>query len=264
MNNRMISLPLLRRLVLAAAALACALPLTLTQAQASPFNWIAGEKIQGSGNMTRQTRELAHFTAVSLNLPGKLELRIGNTESVSIETDDNLLPLIESVIEDGMLKLRPAKRNLNLQPRNLRIVVQARSVDQIKLGGSGSIESDALKGDKLRFEIGGSGSINVKGLDGDSAVVAIGGSGNLRSGPGKVNRVSVSIGGSGDVDLGQVRAQDASVNVAGSGEALVWASNSLSASIAGSGDVKYYGDPKTSKSVAGSGTLRRMGDAPGK
>ena len=249
---------LLRPLVLAAAALACAMP--LTQATASPFDWMGGEKVVGNGNIKKQTRELAHFTGVALSLPGKLELRIGNTESVTIETDDNILPLIDSVIEDGVLKLRPSKRKLNLQTRTLKIVVQARSIDQIKLGGSGSIEADALRADKLTFDIGGSGSINLKGIDSDSAVVAIGGSGNLRAGSGKVNRISISIGGSGDVDLGQVKSQDVSVNVAGSGKAIVAASASLSATIAGSGDVNYYGNPAVSKTVAGSGSVKKLGD----
>lgn len=248
----------LHSLLLAAAALACAAP--LTQAAASPLDWMRGEKIVGNGNIKKQTRELAHFTGVTLSLPGKLELRIGNTESVTIETDDNVLPLIESVIEDGVLKLRPSKRNLNLQTRNLKIVVQARSVDNLKLGGSGSIESDALRGDKLRLDIGGSGSINVKGLEAENAVVAIGGSGNLRAGPGKIGRISITIAGSGDVDLGQVKAQDVSVNVAGSGAATVAASGSLSATIAGSGDVNYYGTPSISKTVAGSGTVKKLGD----
>ena len=44
-----------------------------------------------------------------------VELRIGNSEGITIETDDNLLPLIETVIENGTLKIRPVKRNMNLQ-----------------------------------------------------------------------------------------------------------------------------------------------------
>ena len=255
-------LPLLRHLVFAAAALVLAGALPMTQVSASPFNWFGGEKVAGNGNVKQEKRAVQGFSAISLNLPGKVELRLGDSESVTIETDDNLLPLVESVVEDGTLKLRPARRNLNLQTRNLRIVVQARAIQQLKVGGSGSIESDALRGDKLRFDIGGSGSINIKSMDAESASVAVGGSGNFRSGAGKVNSLSVSIGGSGDVDLGQVQAQDARVSVAGSGDALVWATSQVSASIAGSGDVKYYGDARASKSVAGSGTLRRVGDAP--
>jgi hypothetical protein len=250
----------LRHIVLAGSALAFLAP--ACQALASPMNWGGGERVQGKGNLKKQSRELGHFTGVSFSLPGSVELRIGATEGVTIETDDNLLPLIETTIENGTLKIRPAKRNMNLEPRTLKIVVQAKEVDRIALGGSGSIDSDALRGARLQFDLGGSGSINLKGIEGESVSVTVGGSGNLKTGGGWANKLSVSIGGSGDVQLGQVKANDASVSVAGSGQATVWARDSLSVTIAGSGDVSYYGDPKISKTVVGSGGSRRLGGAP--
>jgi len=250
----------LRQAALAMAVLACAIP--ATEAMASPLDWIAGERIQGSGVIKKQSRELAHFTGVSLSLAANLELRIGTTESVVIETDDNLLAQIETVIENGTLKIRPVKRNMNLSSRTMKIVVTAKEIDRIALGGSGSIESDALKAPKLSIDLGGSGSINIKALDAESVAVSLGGSGNLKTGGGTAASVSVSIGGSGDVDLGQLKAREASVSLAGSGAATVWPSTALSVTIAGSGDVNYYGDPKVSRSVVGSGGTRRLGAAP--
>lgn len=251
----------LSRLALAAAcALAFAVP--AQQAAALSFNWNGGEQVQGSGHVIKQTRELGHFTGLALAVPGKLELRIGNTEGVTIEADDNVLPLVETVIENGTLQIRPTRRNLNLRTQNLKIVVQARNVDRIALAGSGSVESDALRAPKLKFDLGGSGSINVKGVEGDTVAVTLGGSGDLKAGGGAARQVSVSIGGSGNVELGQVKAATASINVAGSGEATVWATNALSMNIAGSGDVNYYGDPTVSKSVLGSGGAKRLGAAP--
>ncbi|MDQ1830465.1 head GIN domain-containing protein [Massilia scottii] len=247
----------LRHLILA-AALACALPAS----QAAGGDWFSGDKVQGSTIVKRETRALGHFTGVALSLPAKVEVRIGSTESVSIETDDNLLPLVETVIENGTLQLRPNKRNLSFKTRHMKIVVQAKSLDHISIGGSGSIDADTLRGDKVSINVGGSGSIVLKGIEADNAVIAVGGGGSLTSGTGALNKVSISIGGSGDVNIGKVKARDAKISVAGSGEAIVWASDTLNASIAGSGDVKYYGDPKVSKSVAGSGNTRRLGDAP--
>jgi hypothetical protein len=250
----------LRQVVIAAAVVACAVPLTF--AVAGPMDWLAGAKVQGSGKVQKQTRALAHFTGVNLNVPGDMELRLGTTESITIETDDNLLPLIESVIEDGVLKIRPVKRNTNLHTRNMKIVVMAKNIDRLALSGSGSIDADPLKAGKLQFDIGGSGSINVKGIDAEAVAISLGGSGDMKSGAGRAGSLSVSIGGSGDVDVGKVQATDASVSVAGSGEAIVWANAGLSVTIAGSGDVNYYGDPKVSKSVLGSGDVTRMGAAP--
>lgn len=244
-------------LVLALSALALAAPASPAFASNS---W-SSERVQGNGTIKKQSRELAHFTGLAFGLPGKLELHIGNNEGIVIEADENLLPLIESVIEDGTLKIRTSKRNMNINAHTLKITVNAKTVERLALGGSGSIESDALKGSKMQFDLGGSGSINIKGIDGESVAVSVGGSGNLKSGPGSAKRASVSIGGSGDVNLGQLKVDDASVSVAGSGEALVAPRNTLSVNIVGSGDVSYYGNPTISKTVMGSGSIKKLGDS---
>lgn len=249
------------QLILAACILACATPLTQSVAHAASWGW-GGEQVQGNGVIKRQQRELGAFNGVSSNLAAKVEIRIGTTEGVSIETDDNLLPLIETVVEDGMLKIRTTKRNMNLNTRTLKIIVQAKALDHISLGGSGSIDSDPLRASKVKLDLGGSGTINLKGIETDSLSVNLGGSGDLRADTGKATKVSVSIGGSGDVKLGKVRADSVSISIAGSGVATVWALNSLSLTVAGSGTANYYGDPHVTKTVLGSGTTRRLGASP--
>ena len=251
----------LRQVALAVTVLACAIP--PTQAVAAPFDWIGGgEQVKGSGTIKKQSRELGHFTGISLSVPGNLELKIGSGENITIETDDNILPMIETVVENGILKIRPTKRNANFSTRTMRLTVNAKDINRLSLGGSGAIESDALRADKIQLDLGGSGSINLKGIEAQAVSLSVGGSGNLKSAGGTTGSLSVSIGGSGDVDFGKVKARDASVSVAGSGEATVWASTDLSVTIAGSGDVNYYGDPKVSRSVVGSGDIKRVGTAP--
>ena len=258
MNQRAPS-SFVRRAVLAgciAAGLAIA-------GQTAAASWtLGGEQVQGSGRIVKQNRQVSGFSGLALGVPGRVELRIGNSEGVTIEADDNVLPLLETVVEQGVLKIRPARRNLNLQTRSIRVVVQARAIDRLSLGGSGSIDADPLKARQLDVDLGGSGSINLKGVEADTLSVSLGGSGDLQAARGKVGKLSVSIGGSGDVDLGRVQATSASVSVAGSGEAKVWPRNALSVTIAGSGDVSYYGDPRVSKSTVGSGEVKRIGAAP--
>jgi len=254
------SRPLLRTLALP-AALACALACAAAPSAAGGWPW-GGEQVQGSGSIKRQARQVAHFNGLALEVPGKLELRMGDSEDVTIETDDNLLPLVETVVENGTLKIRPTKRNLNLKTKHLKIVVNARQIERLALGGSGSIDADALRAPRLDVDLGGSGDISVRGLESDTVAVNLGGSGDFKAGKGTARKLSVSIGGSGTVDMGRVQSDSASVSVAGSGEATVWARNELSMTIAGSGDVNYYGDPRLSKSIVGSGDARRIAGAP--
>jgi hypothetical protein len=239
----------------------CGFAVVVAAAPAQAGSWNS-ERVKGSGQVKTEARAVGHFNGVALALPGSVELRIGNTESVTIETDDNLLPLIETVVENGTLKIRATRRNVNFDTRRMKFVVQAKAVETLAVDGSGSINADPLRGSKVMVAIGGSGSINVKSIDSESLSVNIGGSGDLKVGGGAAKRLTVSIAGSGDVDMGRLQSTDASVNIAGSGDATIAVRDQLKVIIAGSGDVNYYGDPRVSTTVGGSGGANKLAGTP--
>jgi hypothetical protein len=253
---------LLQAFVLAAGLCALLAPATPALA-ASSWEWSSGSKIVGSGKVQKQTRELDHFTALALSMHGSVELRLGNTERVTVETDDNMQGEIETVVENGTLRIRPVKKNVNLSPTTLHLIVEAKNIDKLTIGGSGSITAAALRGADLTCDIGGSGSIDIEKLDNTQVRVSIGGSGRFHAGGGASENLNVSIGGSGRVDTGRLGARRVEISIGGSGQAVVWARQSLNVNVAGSGGVDYYGDPDSlMKSLSGSGKVRRIGAAP--
>jgi hypothetical protein len=251
---------ILPALLLSTGLLAATAP--LLPANAGPLSWMSGgERVQGSGKIVKQNRELGHFRALSVAVNGDVEIRLGNSEGVTVETDDNILALLETVVEDGVLRIRPAKNNLRLDTRHMKVVVQARTLEKLSIAGSGNVSADRLRGENLKIDVGGSGSFSVDQLESESVAIALGGSGSLKA-AGNTERLQVSIGGSGRVQVGQLQSRDATVSIGGSGQATVWAKKTLNLSVAGSGDINYYGDPQISKSIMGSGTIKRVGAAP--
>ncbi|HEX8403643.1 MAG TPA: head GIN domain-containing protein [Duganella sp.] len=246
-------------LILAAGMLTAATPANL--ALAGPSSWSGGERVQGNGKIVKQNREVGHFSAVATSIGGDVEIRQGNTEGVTVETDDNLQALVETVVEKGTLRIRPAKKNLSLETRNLNIVVMARTLERVSVAGSGAVAADKLNAERMQFDLGGSGELNVRELRAESLAVSLGGSGNLNVG-GNVKRLQISIGGSGEVQARKLAARDAAVSIGGSGQATVWATKALSGSVAGSGGIGYYGDPALSQNILGSGSIKRLGAAP--
>ncbi len=256
----MIRRRILTSLLLSAGLLAATAPAMF--AEAGPLSWLGGgERVQGSGKIVKQNREVGHFSALSVGVSSDVDIRLGNTEGVIVETDDNIQPLIETKVEDGMLRIRTVKNNLRVDTRNMKIIVMARTLDRLSIGGSGNVSADKLRGEKLTIDVGGSGSVSIGQMDGESVSIALGGSGNLKA-AGNTERLQVSIGGSGKVNVGQLQSRDAVVSIGGSGQATVWAKKSLNVNVAGSGDIHYYGDPQISKSIMGSGTIQRLGAAP--
>lgn len=252
--NAIDSFPSLARRSLLLAALG--LPLTLP-ARAALWD----ERVEGSRRLIRQDRPLGSFHALALGLPAEVELRQGDSEGITLETDDNILPLVETRIEQGALQVRRLRRGLELAPSALRVVLRFRELDDLAIGGAGSVTGTGLKARRLHLAIGGSGRMVLNQLRAEEVEAAIGGSGNLRL-SGGARRIGVSIGGSGDVLAEGLQAERGEVSIGGSGNVQVFVTERLEVAIAGSGRVRYWGDPQVESAVVGSGRLVRVAAKP--
>ena len=239
----------------------CAAAGTSSVVHAGERNFGFWKSVSGSGTMKTETRAVSGFTGISLSVNGLVEIQQGSAESVTIETDDNLLPLLETVVEHGTLKIRPATRNTSFRTKKLKFIVHAKTIDSLDIAGAGDIRADELKASTLKTSIAGSGDIRIKALDADALTVSIAGSGDFAA-VGRAASMDASIAGSGDIRTGNLETKAVEISIAGSGDATVWARETLKVSVAGSGDVKYYGDAQVRKSIGGLGSIKRLGAAP--
>lgn len=224
--------------------------------------------VQGSGTAATETRTVPEFQAVALSGSIDLVVRQGDTPSVQVRADDNLLPLLETVVETGgkgaTLQVRWKRSGggwfgggQSISTRTPVVVtVVAPRLTALSTAGAGNIRLESFSTPLLNVSIAGSGDARLDGLSADELGVRISGSGNV-TGRGTAAKTSVSIAGSGDVRLADLRSDEVSVSIAGSGDAAVNAQKTLSVRIAGSGDVVYTGNAELKTSVAGSGSVKK-------
>lgn len=249
-----------RRLILTSGLLVCAAWLGLSQ-PAHAWEWGWGPKVTGSGRITTTTRAVSGFTGIDLAIPADVKVLQGNAEGVTLETDDNIAPLVETVVEKGQLVIRLQKKTGSVSTKVLRMTVNVRTIDQLEVSGSGNISADKLQATQLKCSIAGSGDMRIGDLEASALRVSIAGSGDFLA-SGKTDTLEGSIAGSGDINTQSLSANAVKLNIAGSGDAAVWARKTLKVSIAGSGDVSYFGDAEVNKSIAGSGSIRHLGSGP--
>jgi hypothetical protein len=241
----------------AVAALAAAIALLPRPAAAQVWD----QRITGSGVLKTVAPSVSGFHSVVLAVHGKLKLSQGNGESVSISGDDNIVPLVEAVVEDGTLTIRWVEkgRYSTTYKNDLEIVVNAKNIDGLAINGSGQIEAGRLKTTKLNATIHGSGDIGIAALDTDSLTAAIKGSGSITA-AGRADSLDVSVAGSGELLAAKLQSSRVKIDLHGSGEATLQARDELKAVIAGSGQINYYGKPRISSDVAGSGRIKHVGN----
>src|SRR4051812_6066590 len=61
--------------------------------------------IEGSGRIVSQNRAVSPFNRIELQGAADAEIQLGRSQSVTIQADDNLLPLMTSEVRGGTLVL---------------------------------------------------------------------------------------------------------------------------------------------------------------
>src|SRR5688500_278447 len=77
--------------------------LTLVGCSAIGFGF--GTSLEGSGNITREQRQVEDFTGIDLSAVGEVVVTQGEVASLTVETDDNLHAALQSDVRDGTLYL---------------------------------------------------------------------------------------------------------------------------------------------------------------
>jgi hypothetical protein len=223
-------------------ARACVASLVATALAPVVIAWVVGcnavsaPAVRGSGVVASEPREAADFSEVWLSGSGDVVVEQTGTESVTVEAEDNILPLLEARVRDGRLTLG-TKSNVNLQPtRPIRYHVTVKALTALGVSGSGKFRVEGVDTPHLSAEISGSGSATLSG---------------------KADDVRLSVSGSGDYDAARLASKTATVEISGSGSAIVNATDHVEANVSGSGSVRYLGSPTIHKHISGSGAVAR-------
>jgi Putative auto-transporter adhesin, head GIN domain len=190
--------------------------------------------VSGSGQVASETREVSGFTRIDLSGNGEVSIAQGEAESLTIEADDNVLPVLTSTVSDSTLRLGTKPRTSVRTSNPIRYRVTVPELTGIILSGSGAIDARGLTLQTLQVDISGSGTVSVSG----TAV-----------------EQDIELSGSGRYEAAGLSSEKAAAEISGSGQVLVAVSRELSVDISGSGTLTYSGDPSVEQSVSGSGKV---------
>ena len=231
---------------------------TLSSLQLMAQPW---KSIKGDGNLKKESREIGNFTSISSYGPLDVQISYGTSSNLEVEADENLLPYIETKVENGKLTIG-SKQHVNLKSRSKMVVyVSMTSINALDQHGSGNITGSGKFGNNGKTDINVSGSGNIK-LDFDSfgsVSLSVSGSGNIKLKGNTVNNITATVSGSGNIDCINVKCDDADAKISGSGNIKVDVQKSIIASVSGSGNVFYKGDATNVVSkIAGSGKVVKI------
>jgi hypothetical protein len=218
------------------------------------------ETVQGSGTVEEKTYEVSDFASVELATVGRLVVELGETETLRVQAEDNLMEYFEVEVRGGRLEIG-SRKNINLIPtEGVYFYLTVKELDTVVISGLGSVELPEMDVPRFSVVISGGGSVDVDGLSGDVVDVEISGLGSLSIDGGEVDEQDVVISGGGSYKARNLQSARVEVEIDGLGSATVRVSEHLGVTISGGGSVEYFGDPSVDQDVSGLGHVQRIGD----
>ena len=214
--------------------------------------------VAGVGTVAKELRDVGPFHALKLSTGARVIVRQGNDDSVVVEAESNVTPLIDTYVENGTLVVEDSK---HFKSPNAAVVITVRRISSIRTTGDVAVTAEALRAPALSVSMGGTSAVTLKAVAVGRLSAALGERSALKV-SGVADDLSAEIGGSAALRATELAAKSVAVKGGGSAQAAVWAKNSLSISLAGSAGVTYFGTPSPTLATSGSATVRHLGTAP--
>jgi hypothetical protein len=178
--------------------------------------------VKGSGNVSKEKRDVAGFDSVEVSGIFQVEIVSGKDFSVEVQTDDNLVQFVKTEVDGSTLEISLDKKVSSRS--DLIVRVTAPNIQKIESAGVSKINASGIKNDSLAIDSSGASKISVSG---------------------ETAKLTVEVSGAGSVNAEDLKAVDADIDANGACKISVNVSGSLKTDASGASHVTYTGDPKT-------------------
>jgi hypothetical protein len=216
---------------------------------------------RGSGNVVTETRNVSDFRAIEVDYPAQVLIEQGDTESLKIEAEDNLLPGLKTEVRNGTLDIsyKPEKGKRVNPTKIVKITIVVKDLNEVQFESAGELIIEKLKTDNLDVSLSGAGNLKLDEILVQDLGVNLSGAGSM-SASGTVENLDLNISGFGDFKGGELRGKTTSVTISGAGSATVWVDSELTAEVSGAGSVSYYGAASVTRRINGVGSVKHLGN----
>lgn len=197
--------------------------------------------VTGSGKVVTEKREAGYFNVVKASTGIDVYLTQGNTESITLEADDNLHKYIKTDITGNTLKVY-SDANIR-RAKTKRVYVTVKDIVKISVSSAGDvIGENTLHTDELTLSASSAGdiklSLQVKRLNCD-----LSSSGDMDL-QGTADELHAGLSSAGDLNAYDLKTRIADVSTSSAGNAKIYVTEKLTATASSAGDIYYMGDPE--------------------
>jgi hypothetical protein len=216
---------------------------TLAPFALSPLLFIAGctdhasnpDQIVGSGRLISEPRSLPTFTGIQVTGIAKVVIKQDTVQSLRIESDDNIMDHITTVVNNNLLVIGLKEGSYNNVTIN--IFASMKTIERLEcIGTADFVTSGSIQTTGIVCRVTGTGSMTLSGT---------------------ATNQSIEVTGTGDVHNFGLVSSRCTATITGLGSLELNVTQQLDAIVSGSGSIVYAGNPGiVNKTIVGIGSVR--------
>ena len=153
----------------------------LTSISCMAINLPQVSRVRGLGKMITENRDISGFTRLALGSIGELTLVQGEEESLVIEAEDNIMPLITSEVRNDTLYIGLEETGLNnvVPTKDIKYKLTMKDIAGLEVSGAADITAEMVNAEQLEIESSGAGTMKIGNLTANQLTVEVSGAGNV-------------------------------------------------------------------------------------
>ncbi|NER15719.1 head GIN domain-containing protein [Spongiivirga citrea] len=220
------------------------------------FDINLGEGERGNGNVISEDRNASEsFTRISAQEGLDVYVTQGETASIQVEADENIMELIRTDIDNGRLRIHADK---NIGRATKKVYVTLPVIEALEASsGADLITKNIIKTETIRLKSSSGADLIVKvsanEVDADSSSGA-----DIRL-SGEAKKLIAEASSGSDIKASDFNVEDCNASASSGSDILVSVSGKLIADASSGGDIRYRGEPKSiSKNKSASGSVSKQ------
>lgn len=222
------------------------------------------QTIKGSGNVTKEKHEVEAFSKIKIGGAFDVIITKGNTNSLTVETDDNIQERVISSVSNNTLTVK-LKDNKIKNIERLRLYITMPNIEEIEASGASEIKAANFNCKDLTIDISGASEVDLNNFKCSILDIEASGASELDldikctslkgkiSGAseidikGSTDKMTLSLSGASSFDAKEFKCENAEIKASGASDAEVNVNNTISAHISGAADCSNVGNAKICK-----------------
>lgn len=231
------------------AVVACVLSIVCLAGPAS------AQQVRGNGNVQTQDRNVSGYKGLQVSGGFSVELTKGNTESVRIEAEENLMEHIKTEVKNGVLHIY-SEGNINTS-KGMKAYVTARELNSLSISGGVKISSGStFQANTFKLDLSGGSKVTLA-LDVNKLDAEMSGASKVEL-TGRADEVLMDLSGASNITAENLAAKRVKIGASGASKVRVSASEELDINASGASNVQYKGSPKITSDVSAAARISRL------